>query len=271
MNANKIKYPIYIISKGRYQNPYTANFLLKENIPFKIAIEPQEYDNYCKTIPAQYLTKLPFSNLGLGSYPARNWCWEDSLKKGYKKHFLFDDNIRGFYKFTNGIRKRCNAFPALKILEEFTERYTNIGISGYNYTSFITSETKKPFTINTHIYSGMLINNEIPYRWRLKYNEDIDLCFQVLTNKWCTVSLNIFSIHKISTTSKMPGGNQTELYQNNDPNKKLLKVYSLKKIWPNYVKVIHRFGRPHHSINWLKLFNHPLKKRKKSVSTTQKK
>jgi len=43
-------------------------------------VEPQEYDNYCSTIPKKYIHKLPFSNLGVGSYPARNYAWEHSNK-----------------------------------------------------------------------------------------------------------------------------------------------------------------------------------------------
>lgn len=260
MDRLQIKYPIYIISKGRWEIPYTANFLLREKIPFQIAVEPQEYENYCERIPREFVSKLPFSNLGVGSYPARNWCWEDSINNGYSKHFLFDDNIRGFRNFAKGKRTKCSALEAILTLQSFTDRYSNIGISGYNYTYFATKSTTKPFYLNTHVYSGMLINNEIPYRWRMKYNEDVDLCLQVLHNKWCTVLMNAFLIEKISTVAKLKGGNQTELYQGNNKFKKQLKSKSLQKVWPSYVKVVERFGRPHHQVSWTKFFKHPLRR-----------
>lgn len=259
MDEQALKYPIYIVSKGRYENPITAKAFIKDKIDFKIAVEPQEYDSYCNKLGEKYVVKLPFSNLGLGSYPARNYCWEDSKKNGYKKHFLFDDNIYGFNRFNKGLRVRCHSYLALKTLEDFDAKFTNIAISGYNYDGFVTRETKKPFTINTHVYSGMLINNEIPYRWRLKYNEDVDLCLQALHNGWNTILLNAFLINKVSTTQKLKGGNQDELYKNNDLGKKALKSYSLQKVWPQYVKVVVRFGRPHHQISWGKHFKHPLK------------
>jgi hypothetical protein len=104
----------------------------------------------------------------------------------------------------------------------------------------------------------MLINNKIKYRWRLKYNEDVDLCLQVLNDKWCTILLNVFLINKTSTVTKMKGGNQTELYKNNNEQKKLLKAVSLQKIWPQYVKVVKRFGRWHHQVSWKKFFKHSL-------------
>lgn len=224
MDSIFIKYPIYIISKGRWQKPLTANIFKNNNIDFKIAVEPQEYDNYCKSLGEKYICKLPFSNLGLGSFPARNWCWENSIENGYEKHFLFDDNIVCFSRLNNGKRTKTEPKLALITLQEFTDRYKNVAISGYNYRYFVTKDTKKPFTINTHVYSGMLINNKIPYRWRLKYNEDVDLCLQALHEKWCTILLNSFLIDKVSTTVKMKGGNQEDLYKNNAHEKKSFKI-----------------------------------------------
>jgi len=256
----KITHPIYIVSKGRHENPLTAKALMREGIPFRIAVEPQEYEQYCLTIPREFVAKLPFSNLGLGSYPARNWCWEDSLERGAARHFLFDDNIRSFYSFNHGKRLRCTAVEALSALEVFTEKFSNVAISGYQYTYFVTKQNRKPFTINYHIYSGMLINNKIPHRWRMKYNEDVDLCLQVLHDKWCTILLNAFLIEKMSTVLKMKGGNQDELYKGNATEKKILKTRSLEVVWPQYAETKIRFGRPHHYVDWRKHFPHALKR-----------
>lgn len=266
MDNKDIRYPIYIVSKGRYDSVITARSFLSENIDFKIVVEPQEYDSYCNKIDSKYIIKLPFSNLGLESYPARNWCWQNSIDNGFKKHFLFDDNIYGFARLNNGKRTKCDVLSALICLQDFTDRYENIAISGYNYRYFVCSETKKPFFINTHVYSGMLINNDIPYRWRLKYNEDVDLCLQALNKKWCTVLLNVYLINKVSTTTKLKGGNQTELYCNNNDNKKALKSCSLQQMWPQYVQVRYRFNRPHHFVDWKKYFNHPLIRKSSSLT-----
>jgi hypothetical protein len=261
MDVKNLKYPVYIISKGRYENPITAKVFLKENIPFKIAVEPQEYINYCKAVGKEHVAQLPFTNLGLGSFPARNWCWENSIQNGFLKHFLFDDNIYGFVKFNQGKRKKCEALLSLIALQDFTERYSNVAMSGFNYRYFVDPALQKPFFINTHVYSAMLINNNIPFRWRLKYNEDVDLCLQVLHNKWCTILLNVFLVNKVSTVAKLKGGNQTELYKNNAFEKKILKARSLEMVWPQYVKTVIRFNRPHHAVSWKKHFKHPLLKK----------
>ena len=255
------KYPIYIISKGRWENPLTAKCFLKDKVLFKIVVEPQEYPNYCNVIPKKYIIKLPFKNLELGSYPARNFCWKDSIRNGYKRHWVFDDNIRSFGRLNKGKRIEINADIAIQIIEDFTDRYENIGISGFNYLMFVPNTTQHPVYTNTHVYSALLIKNDMPYRWRLKYNEDVDLCLQVLTNKLCTVLFNMVYAVKTSTTVKMKGGNQTELYKDNAFEKKVLKAKSLESIWPNHVKTVYRFHRPHHQVSWKKLFKHTLIRR----------
>lgn len=266
-----IKYPIYIVSKGRPQTTKTANIFLKNGVDFKIVVEPQEYDEYCKSIPRQFVEKLPFSNLGLGSFPARNWCWENSLMNGFSHHHLFDDNIQSFARLNLGKRQyNYNPIEAIHFLERFTHRFSNVAISGFNYAGFVTKTTKKPFTINTHVYSGMMIRNDIPFRWRLKYNEDVDLTLQALHAGWCTILLNAYLIDKTSTVVKMKGGNQDELYKNNNERKKALKSYSLQQVWPQYVKVVYRFGRPHHQVSWNKFFKQPLKRVIKDGETTEK-
>ncbi len=258
-----MKYPVYIVSKGRYENPITANCFIRDGVDFKIVVEPQEYEEYCKSVGTKYVLQLPFANLGVGSYPARNFCWEHSQKEKHKRHWVFDDNISKFRRITQGKRIECNAKKAIEILEEFTDRYENIAITGFNYTSFVIPGTSDniPFRLNVHAYSAMLIKNNMPYKWRLKYNEDVDICLQVLHNKLCTVLFNAFTVDKTSTTAKMKGGNQTELYKGNAYEKKFLKTRSLEEVWPQYVTTKIRYDRPHHFINWMQ-FKHSLKRRK---------
>ena len=257
------KYPIYIVSKGRWENPLTAKFFIEDGVKFKILVEPQEYDNYCKSIGKKYVLKLPFSNLGKGSYPARNYAWEDSIKNGYERHWCFDDNIARVRRVFKGNKIPCNSLKAIEVLEDFTDRYQNIGITAFNYGKFVipSSSDKKPFYINVHAYSAMLIKNNMPYRWRMKYNEDVDLCLQVLHNKLCTVLFNAFVVEKMSTVAKMKGGNQDELYKGNAHEKKILKARSLEEIWPQYAQTKIRFNRPHHYVNWKKHFKHNLVRR----------
>lgn len=252
--ASKHDFPVYIISKGRYENPITAKSFIKAGIDFLIAVEPQEYDLYCKSLGISRVLKLPFSNLGIGSYPARNFCWEHAKQNGYKYHWLFDDNIRGLAKWINGKKKYIDDINSgLVFVENYTKK-NNIDINGFEYRYFVAKVPKKPFKNNCHVYSALLINNELPYRWRLKYNEDIDLCLQVLHNGGRTANCVYYMTNKTSTVAKLKGGNQTELYQGNAPKKNLLKAKMIEAVWPQYTKTVIRFGRHHHLIDW-KQFN----------------
>jgi hypothetical protein len=257
---NNLLYPIYIISKGRYNTALTAKCFQKDNVDFHLVVEPQEYDEYSKRFGEDKVYKLPFSNLGMGGTPARNWCWQHAKNNGHKRHWIFDDNIQAFGRLHKGKRLNCNSSIGIKAIEEFTDRYENIAISGFNYRFFVTRQTKKPYTLNCHVYSALLINNDIPFKWRLRYNEDTDLCLQVLTtNYWCTVLFNAFYCDKMGTM-KMKGGNTTELYKGDG---RLKMARSLEAVWPQWVTVKQRFGRPQHVIkNSWRDFTHPLIRRK---------
>lgn len=248
--ASRSKYPIYIVSKGRFEKTLTADYFDNCGIPYLIAVEPQEYDLYVDKLGVNKVLKLPFSNLGLGSYPARNFCWEHAKYNGYKKYWCFDDNIRGFAKWINGKKTQYkNGLDAILYVEHYSDK-NNHDISGFEYRYFVAKPPKKPFKINTHVYSAMLINTELPYRWRLKYNEDVDLCLQVLHNGGKTSSCVYYMTNKTSTVQKMKGGNQTELYQGNKAEKNLLKAKMLERVWPQYAKTVIRFNRHHHLVDW---------------------
>lgn len=244
------KYPVYIISKGRAFNPLTANNLEQAGINYLIAVEPQEKQEYIAALSEKRILELPFSNLGFGSYPARNFCWEHSKKLGYKYHWLFDDNILFWMKWVNGKRiKWQDINSALIFVEKFADK-NNIDIAGFDEPNMVRVVPKRPFRINCHVYSALLIKNNLPYRWRLKYNEDVDLCLQVLHNHGITADCVYYMANKVSTADKMRGGNQTELYKGNIPEKNLLKAKTIQEQWPQYVKIVIRFGRHHHLINW---------------------
>ena len=56
------KYPIYIISKGRWDSRLTSKALERMGVPYKIVVEPQEYDNYASVIDKKKILKVKKSN-----------------------------------------------------------------------------------------------------------------------------------------------------------------------------------------------------------------
>jgi hypothetical protein len=242
---NLPRYPIYIISKGRFDKCLTANFLINDKVPFKLVVEPQESNEYIKRYGKETVCILPFSNLGLGSISARNWVWEDSKRRQFLRHWILDDNIYGMYRRIDAKRLHCDSKFAFITAEDFTDRYENIGITGFNYVMFLPDRQKiPPFYLNVHVYSSLLIRNELPFRWRGRYNEDTDLCLQVLSAGYCTILINAFTIQKL-TTMKMKGGNTDELYKDDG---RLKMARSLERLWPGVVTTGRRFKRPQHII-----------------------
>lgn len=251
------RYPIYVPSKGRSQTCLTARFFTNDEVPFYLVVEPQEADEYAPLVPAENLLILPFSNLGLGSIPARNWIWEHAKSAGHDRHWIIDDNIAKIKRRHQGRRIPCNAGIGLAVVEDFTDRYTNVGISGLAYEMFLPNGRATPaFSLNVHVYSCLLIANDLPYRWRGRYNEDTDLCLQVLAGGYCTVLVQAILIWK-AQSMLMTGGNTDELYQGDG---RLKMARSLEKSWPGVVETRRRYGRPQHVINWRK-FDTPLIRR----------
>lgn len=253
------RYPVYVISKGRSDRCLTARFLAKEGLDFKLVVEPQEREAYAKEFGAARLLVLPFKNLGLGSIPARNWVWEHAKKSGAARHWILDDNISGVWRRWKARKIKCEASVALRVAEDFVDRYENVAVAGLNYFMFSANRTKQPpFVLNCYVYSCLLIRNDLPHRWRGRYNEDTDLCLQVLADGWCTVLLNAFLVYKMPTMT-MKGGNTDELYKGDG---RLRMARSLERMWPGVVETKRRFQRPQHVVkhSWAK-FDTPLKLR----------
>ena len=242
------KYPVYIISKGRWESRLTSKALEKINLSYHIVIEPQEYDNYASVIDPKRILVLPFSNLNQGSIPARNWVWEHAISIGAKRHWILDDNIRDFRRVLNGKKIRVADGTIFKIAEDFVDRYENIAMAGFQYTFFAVNSTK-PVLLNTRIYSCILIDNKIPHRWRGRYNEDTDLSLRILKDGWCTCLFYIFLIDKQATMS-MKGGNTEELYKLNNQDGRLLMAQSLQKQHPDITTITRKWGRWQHQVNY---------------------
>lgn len=256
MPEHPLRYPIFVLSKSRSHACQTVKFLLRDKVQFRLVVEPSEAETYRQAFPTADLLVMPRDNMRL--LGARNWVRERSIEEGHDRHWQLDDNMRRMHRLHKSRRYPVNSRIAFSAMEQFTDRYTNIGISGPNYTMFGGSPNVPPFRLNVHVYSCSLINNRMPYTWRLLYNDDTDLCLQVLTGGLCTVQFNAFLVDKIVTMA-VKGGNTDDLYRGDG---RLAMSRSLEKQWPGIVTTTRRFGRPQHHIknNW-RDFKQPLIRR----------
>lgn len=263
VRQNEPRYPIYIISKGRWEQRLTSRALEKMHVPYRIVIEPQEYSDYAAVINPAKILVLPFSNLGQGSIPARNWVWDHAINQGYLRHWILDDNISAFFRFHNNTYYYMRSGASFCAIEDFVDRYKNIAQAGMQYFMFVIRRNKyEPFIMNTRVYSCMLIDNRIPFRWRGRYNEDTDLSLRILKNGYCTILFNAFPAQK-EPTMKYKGGNTDELYRK-DANfdGRLEMALSLQRQHPDVVKVGRRWGRWQHVVDYRPFRNNKLIRRK---------
>jgi DNA-directed RNA polymerase subunit H (RpoH/RPB5) len=246
----KPKYPLYIISKGRWESRLTSKVLEKMCVPYWIVIEPQEYKQYAAVIDPAKILILPFSNLGQGSIPARNWVWEHSVSEGHERHWIVDDNIRRFWRLNRNSKVRTESGAIFAAMEEFVDRYENIAMAGPNYYMFAWSKNDYgPFRMNVRIYSCILIKNDLPYRWRGRYNEDTDLSLRVLKDGWCTMLFMAFLAEK-AVTMTMKGGNTEALYKLQNADGRLIMAQSLQAQHPDIVKITRKWGRWQHQVDY---------------------
>lgn len=241
------EHPVYIISKGRWEIRYTARALEEMKVPFHIVIEPQEYEQYAAVITPDKILQLPFSNLGHGSIPARNWVWDHAASRGAVWHWIMDDNIKRFYRLHQNEKIQFADGTVFKLIEDFVSRYENVGQAGLQYEHFAPRRDRRPpFVLNTRVYSCILIRNDLPYRWRGRYNEDTDLSLRILKDGWCTILFNSFLQNK-QATMESGGGNTDELYQDDG---RLKMAESLVERHPDVARVSWKFNRWQHHVDY---------------------
>lgn len=241
------KYPVYVISKGRWESRLTSKSLEQMKVPYFIVIEPQEYDLYSKVIAPEKILQLPFSDLGQGSIPARNWVWAHALSRGAERHWILDDNIDGFGRLHDNMKIKAATGAVFRAIEDFVDRYENVGMAGMHYDYFANRKTElPPYYLNTRVYSCILLRNDLEFRWRGRYNEDTDLSLQILKSGLCTVLFNAFLAYKCPTLM-MKGGNSDVLYKGDG---RLKMAESLKEQHPDVVSVVRKYGRWQHHVNY---------------------
>lgn len=256
----KPRYPVYVVTKGRADSRLTIKALQAMHVPFRAVIEEQEFPAYAAVIDPQQLLVLDREyqrtydtcdaigdTKGKGPGPARNFAWEHSIRSGHAWHWVMDDNIRGFYIANRNAQLPVGDGTIFRCMEDFAQRYKNLAMAGPAYKGLTKRKQKiPPFVPNTRIYSCNLIRNDVPFRWRGRYNEDTDLSLRMLKAQWCTVQFNAFLQDKLGTQT-LSGGNTDEFYAREGT---LPKSQMLVALHPDVSTLVWKFGRAHHHVDY---------------------
>lgn len=234
-----------------------------------VIVEIQEFQYYAEHIRPERLLVLPQmylddydtcddlgDSISKGPGAARNYAMDISRGWGFKRHWVMDDNLDDFHRLHENMKIPVRTCATLRAAEDFTDRFSNVPISGFNYYSFCKStDPVPPFVLNTRIYSCLLMNNFAGYKWRGRYNEDTDICLRVLKDGYCTIQFNAFLCGKV-TTQRMKGGNTEEFYAHEGT---LPKSQMIADLHPDVAKVVWRFNRHHHHVDYSRFKTNTLK------------
>lgn len=253
------KYPVFIVSKGRWENPLTHKALNTMSVPHTMIVEEGQVEQYANAVdcellvlPQKYLEAYDTCDgLGMsksvGPGAARNFAWDTAQEMGAKRHWVMDDNLDAFHWLNRNEKYEVECDATIRAMEDFVDRYSNVPLAGPNYYSFAKKTDALPaFVKNTRIYSCLLIETGSPYRWRGRYNEDTDLSLRMLKDGLCTIQFNAFLCGKI-TTQRMKGGNTEEFYAGEGT---MPKSQMLADMHPDVAKVVWRFNRWHHHVDY---------------------
>jgi hypothetical protein len=252
--------PVYIVSKNRWDKCLTASALDLMGVDYRVVVETDQVDRYADFVDRDRLLVLPQHYLdtydtcdGLGDSKskgpgsARNFAMDHSIAEGKSYHWVMDDNLHDFHRLHMNMKVPCRNDMPLRVTEDFVRRYKNVPLAGLNYYSFCkTTDAVPPFVANTRIYSCLLIRNDIGLKWRGRYNEDTDLSLRVLKRGDCTIQMNAFLCGKV-TTQRMKGGNTDEFYAKEGT---LEKSKMIADLHPDVAKVVWRFNRWHHHVDY---------------------
>ena len=157
-----------------------------------------------------------------------------------------DDNIYGFYRLNRNLKVPVKNGKVLRCMEDFCLRYENVVMAGPNYFSFAPGrERLDPFIPNTRIYSCNIIRNDIPFRWRGRYNEDTDLSLRILKSGLCTVLFNAFLQRKAITQTFWWKYRRIFTEEGTLP-----KSQMIVDLHPDVARLTERWDRSHHFVDY---------------------
>lgn len=254
------KYPIYVISKGgAARELQTIQALDALGIKYWLVVDNFEYDQYVDRVPQDRILQLPPNSAPSGrSFTfTRNWCWGHSVyKEKAARHWILDDDIDAFYFLNENKKPKVTTKNPFLLMEQFTDRFKNIGISGPAYEAYTQRRNEiPPYDTNTSIYACLLVRNDLPFRWEGNYYIETDLCIRSLKHQEATVLFNYIQT-KRSKRPPLPKKDTPEFVAFSD--KSLEMTTAIRDRHPSLVTITKRWGYWQFMVNWKRLGRIPL-------------
>ena len=268
--SSETRFPVYIVSKGRHDCCLTSQYMTACNVKHYVVVEQHQLQDYQQTVgQSPYVTLLTIPQRFFDEYEthcdyennegetrktgpgaARNFAWWHSMQNGFEAHHVLDDNMRGFHMLSDNMKIKVRTGAIIRLMEDHFMACENAVLGGPCYSMFAPkTDDRGAFITNTRIYSWILIKNHIwdeGIQWRARYNEDSILSIDVMKKGYSTIQYYVFLQNKIATQS-LPGGNTEEFYAKEGT---VRKSEMLAQIHPDCSKVVWRFSRVHHYVDY---------------------
>ena len=240
-NETETEYPICIVSYKR-ANEYgrTHKYLTKCKIKHYLFIEEDEYDEYEKWYDSSYCwlkVGKNFSQQNMGSTPMRNFILDFWLKKGEKRVWILDDNIKYYKRLYQGVKNDIYSVEIFKSLERYITNYENVGLVSHNFNPKVNEGDMRTCIVkNGKSFSSMLVKCDPEIRFRYKHQEDHLISMEYIEKGYCNLCFNNVVYDK-NTSGMDKGGNREGIYKCKD---KKIDGDGYKERYEYFVNIINK-------------------------------
>ncbi len=258
---------IYIISKGRPQCK-TAETLTKMEYPGEWFIVCGNNDNtlpeykekwgnhvlvfdwYKQILETDTLDNFGFANMASGAVPVRNATIDISHNRRERRHWQFDDDYNCFHltKPDQSGKKRLDGPSLQKWLCRIAKFADSTGIPNCGFAlSTIESEPGRARSVAPRVFNAHNQSSTgLATRWRSRLNDD--LVNAIDTHRLGQNTEYSFYFMALSMPpSQQEKGGLSDIYKAEGTVRK--SAYPIL-LAPNAAKLVIKFGRYHHRMNW---------------------
>jgi hypothetical protein len=268
---NKKLNTIYIISKGR-PHCRTAQTLQSINYPGEWFIVCGSNDDTIEQYQKRWgkdkilifdwheevknsdlLDNFGVETMSSGAVPVRNATRKIARDRGELRHWQFDDDYVSFYLINKDLKKNHHITDGKEFEHELNKiatfahnaKINNVGfcLGNESFPKVACKYAKRVF--NAH---NMPTDEKLFMTWRGRMNDDLINALDVHHSGKYVMSFYYLSLI-LMATQKESGGN-TDIYQQSGTVRKTAYAVMIE---PNATKLVIKFGRYHHAVDWKKI------------------
>ncbi len=208
------------------------------------------FDWYEEVKESDLLDNFGVEKMSSGAVPVRNATRKIAEKRGELRHWQFDDDYTGFYLVNKDMKKNHRIIDGTEFEYELNRlaafaheaKLANIGFC-LGHEAFPSSAkvvSKRVF--NAH---NMPTDEKLFMKWRGRMNDDLINAIDVFHTGKVEMSFKHLSLILAPTQSEK-GGN-SDIYEQSGTVRKTAYAVLVE---PKATKLLIKFGRYHHSVNW---------------------